>query len=114
MKPRTCVSTRRVNFDVGGAIVVPLLALATDMDHKLCLGTSLAAMVPTAIAGVAAHASLGNVRPMTAFPLLIGTCCGAYVGGRLGSTILPEEQMKIGFGILMAILGSRTLLTSFR
>ncbi|KAJ8611421.1 hypothetical protein CTAYLR_008997 [Chrysophaeum taylorii] len=98
----------------GGAIVVPLLALATDMDHKLALGTSLAAMVPTAVAGVAAHARLGNVQLLTATPLLVGTCTGAYFGGRLGSAYIPDEPMKLGFGVLMFALGSRTLITSFR
>lgn len=98
----------------GGAVVVPMLALATDMDHKLALGTSLAAMVPTAIAGVAAHVRLGNVRPLAAVPLLAGTCLGAFAGGRLGSAYVPEEPMKVGFGGLMFLLGSRTLLASFR
>ena len=44
----------------GGAVVVPLLALATDLDHKTALGTSLCAMVPTGIAGVLAHRRLGH------------------------------------------------------
>ena len=53
----------------GGAVVVPLLALATDLDHKTALGTSLCAMVPTGVAGVLAPRRLGHVRLAAAAPL---------------------------------------------
>jgi hypothetical protein len=79
------------------------------MDHKRALGTSLCAMVPTAVAGVLAHAKLGNVRPRFAGPLGLGTCCGAFLGGRLAAG-LDEKPMKAGFGAVMVVLGVRTLL----
>ncbi|KAJ1452155.1 sulfite exporter TauE/SafE-domain-containing protein [Pelagophyceae sp. CCMP2097] len=93
----------------GGAVVVPLLALATGMDHKIALGTSLAAMVPTGLSGVYSHAQLGNVSPRSALPLALGTCAGAYVGGRLAAHC-PDEPMKLGFGVIMLALGARTFL----
>ena len=93
----------------GGAVVVPLLSLATDADHKTALGTSLCAMVPTAVAGVLAHVRLGNVRPPVALPLGLGTCVGAFLGGRLAAD-LDEDHMKLGFGGVMVALGARTLL----
>ena len=96
----------------GGAIVVPLLALGSDLSHKVALGTSLAAMVPTAIAGIVAHAGHGNVNPRVAVPLAIGTTCGAYLGGRAAG-LIPDEPMKLGFGGLMVILGFKTLLKTF-
>eukprot|EP00633_Aureoumbra_lagunensis_P006812 CAMPEP_0197315340 /NCGR_PEP_ID=MMETSP0891-20130614/37827_1 /TAXON_ID=44058 ORGANISM="Aureoumbra lagunensis, Strain CCMP1510" /NCGR_SAMPLE_ID=MMETSP0891 /ASSEMBLY_ACC=CAM_ASM_000534 /LENGTH=274 /DNA_ID=CAMNT_0042804241 /DNA_START=90 /DNA_END=914 /DNA_ORIENTATION=+ len=98
----------------GGAIVVPALALATEMDHKTMLGTSLLAMVPTAIAGLATHAKLGHLHTNVAFPLVIGTCLGAFLGGKLASDFIPEQPMKFGFGLLMIVLGGRTFLNSFR
>ena len=97
----------------GGAVVVPLLAVVTDMDYKCALGTSLLAMVPTGVAGVLAHARLGNVQTRIAGPLVLGTCSGAFVGGYLGGNFFPEAPMKLGFGILMSVLGARTLLTTF-
>ena len=69
----------------GGAVVVPLLTLATDLDHKTALGTSLCAMVPTGVAGVLAHRRLGHVKLAAAAPLGLGTCVGAFAGGRLAS-----------------------------
>mmetsp|Transcript_2332 Transcript_2332/g.6976 ORF Transcript_2332/g.6976 Transcript_2332/m.6976 type:complete len:308 (+) Transcript_2332:1145-2068(+) len=97
----------------GGAVVVPLLAVVTDMDYKTALGTSLLAMVPTGVAGVVAHARLGNVQLPIAAPLVLGTCAGAALGGYLGGNFIPEEPMKLGFGALMTVLGARTLLTTF-
>ena len=93
----------------GGAVVVPLLALATDLDHKTALGTSLCAMVPTGVAGVLAHRRLGHVKLAAAAPLGLGTCVGAFAGGRLASG-LDEEPMRLGFGALMIALGAKTLL----
>jgi len=66
-------------------------------------------MVPTAVAGVAAHRSLGTVRLATAIPLGIGTCCGAFGGGRLAAH-LDADHMRLGFGGIMVALGARTLL----
>ena len=93
----------------GGAVVVPLLALSTDMEHKKALGTSLAAMVPTALSGVVAHVRLGNVTPALGLPLAVGTCCGAFIGGKL-ATHCPDEPMKLGFGGVMLVLGTKQLL----
>ena len=59
----------------GGAVVVPLLALATDLDHKTALGTSLCAMVPTAGGSCAPAPRLRQARGGGALGL--GTCVGA-------------------------------------
>jgi len=92
----------------GGAIVVPALSLLTDLPYHVALGTSLAAMVPTAIVGVHAHYGLGNVALRTAFPLAVGTAAGALVGGTLAQG-LPEEPLQYFFAALMVGLGSLTL-----
>jgi len=93
----------------GGAIVVPALSLFTDMNHYQALGTSLCAMVPTAIVGTVTHISKGNVAMRVAPGLALGAFTGAYFGGKLGLTI-PEQQLKYGFSATMVVLGLRTLL----
>jgi len=93
----------------GGAIVVPALSLFTDMNHYQALGTSLCAMVPTAIVGTATHMSKGTVAMRVAPALAVGAFAGAYCGGKLGLTI-PEQQLKYGFSGTMVVLGLRTLL----
>ncbi len=54
------------------------------------MGASLCAMVPT---GVHAHRRLGHVKLAVVVPLGIGTCVGAFTGGRLASG-LDEEPMR--------------------
>mmetsp|Transcript_28996 Transcript_28996/g.78470 ORF Transcript_28996/g.78470 Transcript_28996/m.78470 type:complete len:306 (+) Transcript_28996:227-1144(+) len=93
----------------GGAIVVPALSLFTDMNHYQALGTSLCAMVPTAVVGTATHMSKGTVAMRVAPALAVGAFAGAYYGGKLGLTI-PEQQLKYGFSGTMVVLGLRTLL----
>ena len=44
-----------------------------------------------------------------ALPLGLGTCVGAFLGGRLAAD-LDEDHMKLGFGGVMLTLGARTLL----
>jgi len=106
----TCSGFLAGMFGVGGgAIVVPALSLFTDMNHYQALGTSLCAMVPTAIVGTATHMSKGSVAMRVAPSLALGAFTGAYFGGKLGLTI-PEQQLKYGFSATMVVLGLRTLL----
>ena len=58
---------------------------------------------------VLAHRRLGHVKLAAAAPLGLGTCVGAFAGGRLASG-LDEEPMRLGFGALMVALGAKTLL----
>ena len=92
-----------------GAIVVPALTCCTELNHYEALGTSLCAMVPTAIVGTLTHAKHGAVAFRVAPWLSGGAFLGAYCGGQLGQT-LPEHHLKLGFSATLAVLGLRTLL----
>ncbi len=94
----------------GGAIVVPALTLATDMNHYQALGTSLCAMSLPAMVGTATHYGKGNVAMRVAPTLAMGAFIGGYFGGKLGLTI-DESKLKWGFSFLMLTLGARTLVT---
>eukprot|EP00529_Nitzschia_sp_RCC80_P029693 CAMPEP_0113489886 /NCGR_PEP_ID=MMETSP0014_2-20120614/26759_1 /TAXON_ID=2857 /ORGANISM="Nitzschia sp." /LENGTH=320 /DNA_ID=CAMNT_0000383635 /DNA_START=50 /DNA_END=1012 /DNA_ORIENTATION=+ /assembly_acc=CAM_ASM_000159 len=93
----------------GGAVVVPALTISTDMNHYQALGTSLCAMVPTAIVGTLTHYQKGNVVMRVAPGLAFGAFTGAYFGGKLGLSI-PETQLKYGFSTVMIVLGLQALL----
>ena len=95
----------------GGAIVVPALTIATDMNHYQALGTSLCAMSLPAMVGTATHYGKGNVAMRVAPALAMGAFLGGYCGGKLGLSI-DESKLKWGFSLLMLALGSRTLLTA--
>ena len=73
----------------GGIIVVPLLIVVAAFDVRRATGTSLAAIGLTAIFGVAAFASLGEVRwghaAMVGLPALVGTFVGTWFQQRISS-----------------------------
>lgn len=94
----------------GGAIVVPALTVATEMNHYQALGTSLCAMALPAMVGTFTHYGKGNVAMRVAPALAVGAFVGGYFGGKLGLTI-DESKLKWGFSFLMLTLGTRTLLT---
>ncbi|MBK7819717.1 MAG: sulfite exporter TauE/SafE family protein [Tessaracoccus sp.] len=70
----------------GGTVIVPLLVLLAAFDQRLASGTSLAAIVPTAIVGVISYAAMGEVSWVAAALL----AAGAVVGAQIGTWLLPR------------------------
>jgi uncharacterized membrane protein YfcA len=93
----------------GGAIVVPALTIATDMNHYQSLATSLCAMTLPAMVGTATHYSKGNVAMRVAPALAMGAFVGGFVGGKIGLQT-NENLLRWGFSGLMVVLGARTLM----
>ena len=92
----------------GGTIVVPALAVATDLTHHQALATSLAAMIVPAVSGTVTHYRAGNCALAVA-PVLAG---GALVGAAAGAQLAlhtNETWLRWGFSGLLAALGVRTL-----
>ena len=73
----------------------------------------LSAMLPTAIAGSITHFRQGTLVPMAALPLAIGSVTGAFIGGKVGKHI-DEQQLKYGFCGMMAVMGTKTLVTALK
>lgn len=96
-------------FGVGGGILmVPFMVLVLDKGQHLSEGTSLLVIVPTAVVGVLMH-NRGNFVSFRAAALLAGGGMGgAYLGAALALK-LPAETLQVMFGILMALVGIRTL-----
>lgn len=68
-------------FGVGGGIVlVPLLIVVLGFGQRRASGTSLAAVLPTAIAGMVAYASHGSVDWIAGAILAAGAIAGSLVG----------------------------------
>mmetsp|Transcript_31083 Transcript_31083/g.29919 ORF Transcript_31083/g.29919 Transcript_31083/m.29919 type:complete len:324 (-) Transcript_31083:34-1005(-) len=91
----------------GGLIVVPALALCTDMTYHSALGTSLCAMSFPAIVGTYTHFQKGNVAMRIAPPLAMGCFFGAYMGGKFG-LLIPDESLRLGFSGVMLTLGIKS------
>ena len=71
-------------FGVGGGVIfVPLLILLRKVDPHLAIGTSLAAIAPTALAGAARHAQSSMIDWRTALMLAGFAIVGAWAGAQL-------------------------------
>ena len=88
-------------FGVGGGIlIVPALVLILGLDERLAHGTSLAAIIPIALVGVAGYASSGSVDWVAALILAAGAALGA-VAGTQGLHRLPQRVLRPAFAAFL-------------
>jgi uncharacterized membrane protein YfcA len=104
----------------GGAIIVPVLyevfralGVPEDVRMQLCIGTSLAIIVPTTVRSYLAHKKKGAVIPdmvrIWAFPAVAGVAIGA-----LTAAYAPSPVFKIAFMLFAAFIAIRMLFGSER
>jgi len=84
----------------GGIVMVPLLVFWAGYAQRDAHATSLGAIIPISIAGIATYGVAGEVRYGTALALAAGSVLGAPIGARLLSR-LDERLLKIVFGIFL-------------
>ncbi|MBI5161705.1 MAG: sulfite exporter TauE/SafE family protein [Micrococcales bacterium] len=96
-------------FGVGGGIVmVPLLVTLVRLDHRQAAATSLAAIVPTAVAGSVSYVAGGAVDLLAGLLVGLGGVVGSLVGTRLLRR-LPVSWLRWLFLALLAAVAVRTL-----
>jgi uncharacterized protein len=104
----------------GGAIIVPvlyevfrLLGVPEDVRMQLCIGTSIAIIVPTTIRSYLAHRKKGLVIPgvirMWVVPAVLGVACGAVI-----AAFAPSEVFKIAFIVIATFIASKFLFVGER
>jgi uncharacterized membrane protein YfcA len=94
-------------FGVGGGIlIVPGLVLLLRMDQRRAHGTSLAAIVPIALAGVAGYALADAVDWAAGALLIIGAATGALIGTRALRTI-SETWLRGLFAVFLLLAAAR-------
>ena len=79
-------------FGVGGGFIIVPLLLLLGMPQKLAAGTSVIAILPTAIVGAIGYLTLGQVDWVAAILLAVGMIVGTQIGGRL-LQVLPETVL---------------------
>jgi uncharacterized membrane protein YfcA len=100
----------------GGAILVPvfyecfgLVGVPLDVRMPLCVGTSLAIIIPTSIRSYRAHKARGAVDLKTLkawwLPVLIGVIAGSVI-----ARYAPERLFKIVFVVVAYSAAARLLL----
>ncbi len=99
----------------GGTVIVPALyeafsalGVPADLRMQLCIGTSLAIIVPTNLHSYRAHAARGAVLPgivrIWAVPAVIGVAVGALL-----AAAAPAWVFKVAFIVLAVVVGLKTL-----
>jgi uncharacterized membrane protein YfcA len=100
----------------GGAIIVPVLydvfgvlGVPENLRMQLCIGTSLAIIVPTTIRSYYAHKAKGAVIPQVvriwALPAIVGVAIGSVV-----AAYAPAPVFKLAFMIFAALISARMFL----
>lgn len=100
----------------GGAILVPVLyecfrlvGVPLEVRMPLCIGTSLAIIIPTSISSWRAHRARGSVDfdilKRWVVPILLGVIAGALV-----ARVAPERFFKFMFAIITFAVSLRLLL----
>jgi uncharacterized membrane protein YfcA len=99
----------------GGAIIVPVLyeifrvlGVPEAVRMQLCIGTSLAIIVPTSLRAYRTHRSKGLVIPgvirLWAIPAVLGVGCGAAL-----AAVAPPDVFKLAFVLILGGIGLKIL-----
>jgi uncharacterized membrane protein YfcA len=99
----------------GGAIIVPVLyevfrvlGVPEEVRMQLCIGTSLAIILPTTIRSYVAHRARGAVLLDVMRVWMAPTVIGVVAGAGLAS-FAPPAVFKIAFVVLAGIIAARLL-----
>lgn len=99
----------------GGAVIVPVLyeifrvmGVAETVHIKLCVGTSLAIILPTSIRSFLAHRARGglpmNILRAWLLPVFAGVALGAMT-----AAYAPEYVFRLAFVFVAALMGAKFL-----
>ena len=103
-------------FGVGGGVIaVPvlyevfgLLGVPDSVHMQLCIGTSLAIMVPTSIQSYRTHRLAGAVLTDVVRQWTPGVIVGIAIGSAI-ATVAPSPVFKIAFIVIAAIIAGKLL-----
>jgi uncharacterized membrane protein YfcA len=99
----------------GGAIIVPvlyevfrLLGVSDDVRVQLCVGTSLAIIIPTSIRSFQAHRKRGNL-PVDILRRWVAPVVAGVVVGGLIAAVAPAAVFKAAFVFIAVVIGAKFL-----
>ncbi|HYF26813.1 MAG TPA: sulfite exporter TauE/SafE family protein [Baekduia sp.] len=93
----------------GGTVIVPLLVLWLGYGEREATGTSLAAIVVMALAGVALHGAYGNVHVDEAALIGLPAVAGVVAGTALQQRV-PQRAVSLLFALLLTASAVELLL----
>lgn len=96
----------------GGVIMIPLMTWLAKMTQHQAHGTSLVAIVFTAIVGAATYYGFGGVEWKTALILAISATITARFGARYAHA-LPEKKLKMAFGFFLVFASTMLVVKGY-
>lgn len=104
----------------GGGVIIPvlyelfrMLGVSDDVRMQLCVGTSIAIIVPTALRSYLTHRKKGLVVPgvirLWTLPAVIGVACGAVT-----AAFAPSAVFKVAFVVIANFIASKFLFAGDR
>ena len=90
----------------GGILLVPTLVLVFGVGQRIAQGTSLVAILPTAVIGAGVHHRHGDLGPSDTGHLVLGGVPASVVGALLAQW-LPERVLAGLFGVLLLAMALR-------
>lgn len=97
----------------GGVVIVPASVLLLGLDQHVAQGTSLAAIVLTAISGSLVNMRNKRVDLRDSLMIGLGGVGGSLVGSRLALAV-EGQTLSLAFGLLVLFVAARTLYRIFR
>jgi uncharacterized protein len=104
----------------GGAVIVPvlfeffrLLGVPEGIRMQLCVGTSLAIIVPTAIRSYRAHRASGLVMPEVVRSWAAPSVAGVAIGSA-AAVFAPAALFKLAFVLIAGIIAAKLLFAGDR
>ena len=99
-------------FGVGGGIlIVPGLVFLLAMGQRLAHGTSLAAIVPIAVAGVGGFVAGGAVDWPVAGVIIVGAVVGSMIG-TAALRVIPQGALRIAFIVFLVATAARMVIAA--
>ncbi|MGD9923260.1 MAG: sulfite exporter TauE/SafE family protein [Pseudorhodoplanes sp.] len=99
----------------GGAVIVPvlyeifrILGVSEDIRVQLCVGTSLAIIIPTSIRSYLAHRARGTLPKGVLKAWIAPITAGVMVGGVVAA-VAPAAVFKTFFAVMAFLLGGKFL-----
>jgi uncharacterized protein len=104
----------------GGAVIVPVLyevfgalSVPDEVRMQLCVGTSIAIILPTTVRSYLTHRQKGLVVPgvirLWAVPAIIGVACGAAI-----AAFAPSAVFKLAFVVIATFIATKFLFANDR
>ena len=90
-------------FGVGGGILFVPTLIALGLDHHEAIGTSLLAIIPTALVGTWRQGRYGNLRLRAALILGLAAAAAAQGGVLLAESLSDATLRRLFAGLLVLV-----------